>query len=141
MFINTHTHKHAHTHAQTHVYSHAHAYTHTHAHICRPNWVMHMGTKYLQHDYVLLGWQEDDLPTFGRIQYIAVVNNNALFGVVKYYAFGIDRHYHSFIIKKTDEVAIYRLSELTDYQTFQAHLLRNGCLYITFHSHIANVSN
>ena len=100
-----------------------------------------MGIKYLQSDYVLLGWQEDDLPIFGRIQYIAVFNNNPMFGVVKYYASGIDRHYHSFIIRKTSEVAIYWLSELADYQPLQAHLLRNGCVHITFCSHIENISN
>jgi len=100
-----------------------------------------MDIKYLQSDYVLFGWQEEDVPIFGHIQYVAVFNNNPTFGVVKYYVLGIDRHYHSFIIKKTSEVATYWLSELVDYQPLQAHLLRNGCTLITFHSHIENISN
>ena len=33
-----------------------------------------MDIKYLQSDYVLFGWQEEDLPIFGHIQYIAVFN-------------------------------------------------------------------
>jgi len=55
-----------------------HTCTHTHTHSHRPKWVVHMGIKYLQSDYVPLGWQEDDLPIIGRIQYITVFNNNPI---------------------------------------------------------------
>ena len=90
---------------------------------------------------MLVGWQDDDLPMFGRIQYIVVINGNALFGVFVYRAYGIDHHYHSFLIEKTDVVAAYWLAELTDYQPLQAHLLKSGCVCITFRSHIENVFN
>ena len=89
---------------------------------------------------MLVGWQDDDLPIFGRIQYFVVINGNALFGVFVYQAYGVDRHYYSFVIDKTGEVATYWLSELADYQPLQAHLLRSGCLCITFRSHIENVN-
>lgn len=95
-----------------------------------------MGFKYMQSDYVLIGWQSDDLPIFGHIQYIAVVNGLVLFGMCVYHAYGIDRHYHSFAVSNTGEVSVCLLSELVDKQTFRAHLLCNGFLYVTFRSHI-----
>ena len=49
----------------------------------RSNWVVHMGIQYTQAHYVLVGWQ-DDLPMFGRIQYIVAINGNVLFGVFVY---------------------------------------------------------
>ena len=91
--------------------------------------------------YILVGWQDDDLPIFGRIQYIVVISGKTLFGVFVYRAYGIDHHYHSFLIDKTGEVAMYWLTQLADYQPLQAHLLRSGCLCITFRSHIENMSN
>ena len=49
---------------------------------------------------VLVGWR-DDLPIFGRIQYIAVINEVALCGLCIYFTYGIDRHFHSFTLHKT----------------------------------------
>ena len=95
-----------------------------------------MGFRYTHSDYLLIDWQNDDLPIFGHIQYIAVVNEHVLFGVCTYHAYGIDRHYHSFAISNTGEVSVCLLSDLKDRQTFRGHLLNNGFLYVTFHSHI-----
>ena len=91
----------------------------------------------MQSDYVLIGWQNDDLPIFGHIQYIAIVNELVLFGICIYHAYGIDRHYHSFALEKsrTGEISVCSLSELVDRQTFRAHLLHDGFLYVTFCSH------
>lgn len=72
--------------------------TNTHTHnfaIIRPNWVIQMGVKYMMADYVLIGWQEDDLLIFGYIQRIIVVKNTALFELAVHKAYGIDFHYHS----------------------------------------------
>lgn len=94
-----------------------------------------MGTKYHPMDYVVTGWQDNDLPLFGCIQEIIIVNENALFSVLKCTTLGIERHFHSFVVRRTGEVAMYWLSELADYQALQAHLL-NDRLYITFRTHI-----
>ena len=99
-----------------------------------------MGIKYTFSDFVVIGWQCDDLPLFGQIRHIAVVNDFVLFGVALYCTLGIDRHYHSYNIRK-NETAIYSLSELVDYQPLRAHSLANGHLYITLRSHIENVSS
>lgn len=115
----------------------AHACNVTLSIIYRPKWIVKNGSKYSYLDYVIIGWQEDDLPLFGRVEDIFVVNNNTpLFHVLKYVTLGIDRHYHSFCIKKTDAHCVCWLSELIDYHPMQAHNLSNSNLYITFRSHI-----
>ena len=86
---------------------------------------------------VLTGWQENDLPIFGHIQSIIVINNVALLIVSLYNAYGIDRHYHSFAVKETGEVITQCLTRLIAYQTFRTHV-KNGTLLITFRSFIEN---
>ncbi len=113
---------------------------HTTQYIYRPRWVIHLGIKYMCSDYLLVGWQDDDLPIFGRVQSIIVVKGNAMFLVGVYNTLGIERHYHSFVINKTANVATCWLSELADYQPLQAHLLTNGRVYITFRAHIENIA-
>ena len=83
-----------------------------------------MGVKYTFTEYVLIGWQDDD--------------SIVLFQVTKYHTLGIDRHFHSHVISRSNGVELCSLSELVDYHPFRAHNL-NGHQYITFHSHIENV--
>ena len=116
----------------THLYP-----THSHVFAYRPKWISLAGTKYSNSDYVLVGWQDNDLPLFGRINDILVINSAALFQVHKYETLGVDRHYHSFCIRKGSSAGLYWLSELVDSYPYQGHILLNGCLYITFRSHIA----
>ena len=85
---------------------------------------------------MLIGWQDDDLPLFGHINDIVVVNGSVLFLVHKYETIGIDRHYHSYCIQKKCNSDLYWLSELVDYYPYQGHALQNGCIYITFRSYI-----
>ena len=98
-----------------------------------------MGIKYNYLDYVIKGWQEDDLPLFCQIKDILVVNETALFHVIECETVGIDRHYHSFSIHMTGREAVIFLSELIDYHTFQGHKLK-GNLYITTRSFIEKLS-
>ena len=108
-------------------------------HVCiRPKWIIHMGVKYTFTEYVLIGWQDDDLPAFGQIQYIVVIEGIVLFTVTEYHTLSIDWHFHSCVINRSDKVELCSLSELVYYHPFRAHNL-NGHQYITFHSHIKNV--
>ena len=77
-----------------------------------PKWIIENGVKYAKSDYVLIGWQETDLPTFGRIQTILVINNVPLFVVTVYHASGIICHYHSFVIEQTSITITISLAKL-----------------------------
>lgn len=98
-----------------------------------------MGVKYTNSDYVLIGWLDNDLAVFGHIQNIFVINNVAFFVVIVYHAFGIDRHYHSFVIYKTGEVSTISFADLVENHIFRAHL-KCGSLFITFKSYLENQS-
>lgn len=49
---------------------------------------------------------------------------------------GIDHHFHSYSIEKTESQGVLWLSEVVDYHALQAHQLSNHNLYITLRSHI-----
>lgn len=128
---------HTYTHTCTHTLPTLHAHTLTLLH--RPKWVTLMGSKYNRSDYVVAGWQDDDLPVFGCIQDILVLNNCAMLEVLQYNTEGIDRHYHSYVLKNSNEKALIWLSDLIDFHPLQAHRLNNGYIYITVRSHIERV--
>ena len=111
-------------------------FAHTDRTFYRPKWVICQGTKYTETDYLLVSWQDDDLPIFGCINVIGTVSGYVMFCLTVYQTLGIERHYHSFVVKRTIYIAIYYLSELPDYHSYQAHQLLNGHLYITFQSHV-----
>ena len=69
-------------------------------HAYRPKWIVNMGIKYTFEEFVIIGWQCDDLPVFGQVTHIVVVNDFVLFGVTPFSTLSIDRHYHSYIIRK-----------------------------------------
>jgi len=81
-------------------------------------WITDMGVKYTFTEYVLIGWQDDDLPAFGQIQCIVVMEGIVLFTVTKYHTLGIDWHFHSCVIDRSDEVQLCPLSELVYYHPF-----------------------
>lgn len=95
-----------------------------------------INTKYHILDYVLIGWQDDDLPRFGRIDEILVIKGNVMFIVHQCETVVIERHFHSFLIKNEHTIGLYWYSELFDFQSFQGHVVGNSHLYITFRSQI-----
>ena len=109
--------------------------------LCRPQWVSYQGVKYSVQDYVTVGWQIDDLPVFGRIEYIAVVDERVLFSVSVYHTYSIDHHYQSYLIeKRAQSDCIYTwLTDLVDFYSIKAHSLRNGFLCITLRHHIERI--
>ena len=99
-------------------------------------WVSLSGVKYTKLDYVLVGWQDDDMPKFGRVDDILVVKGQAFFTVSVYHAFGIDLHYHSYCIQDTSSCEVILVSQIQSLcpNTFRAHEYSNGHLYITSRS-------
>ena len=69
--------------------------------------VIQSGVKYSRHDCILISWQADDMPNFGRIGDIIVVEEHAFFIVNVLSALGIDGHYHSFCVKRVCVKRLY----------------------------------
>ena len=99
-----------------------------------------MGVKYSYSDYVIIGWQQDDLPCFGLIKDIFVAKQICILLVQEYKTIGVDRHYHSFCIETTNKEVAFSIHGMFEHHTFRAHHLSNGHLCITFRSHIERLS-
>ena len=102
----------------------------------RTSWVKCNGRKYQVGDYLLTGWQQDDLPTFGRVIVIFLIKNCTYVKVTKFRTKGIDRHYHSYVLEYDRSEEVKSVDSLGNSQTYNAHLLRNDLLYITMKCHV-----
>ena len=100
----------------------------------RPNWIKYDGNTYRLAMFILIGWQDDDLPQFGEIKDIFVINSTHFLLVRVYMTMGIDRHVHSYVIKRKNEENIKLLSELPGYPVVGHSLNRQ--LYITLRTHV-----
>ncbi len=59
----------------------------------RPNWIGAYGEKYYRREYVHVGFQEDDLPGFGKILDVLLVSNIVLLQLELCQTLGINCHY------------------------------------------------
>ncbi len=85
-------------------------------------WICHLGIKYGIQEYVIIDYQEDDLPLFGKIEDIAVIDEKALLCVSMYRTLGFHHHFHCYVIGLEYK---HLLSELEDYQPLRGHSHRN----------------
>ena len=101
----------------------------------RPDWVQWQGSKFCCGDFVWYGYHEE-LPKFGRVYDIIVVEMKAFLCLDVYFTKGIDRHYHSFIIEPTSNKTLYSITTDNNLigwlHSLQAHSLRvsSASLYI-----------
>lgn len=95
-----------------------------------------MGIKYHPKEFIIIGWQEDDLPKFGKILAIfASEAHEVYYRVVEYHTRGISRHFHSFVIEKTTTEKFVR--DFIEYTPVRA-TQHDKIFYITLRSHIEN---
>lgn len=112
----------------------------------RPNWIEWRGSKYFRNDYILCGFQSNDLPIFGKIYDLMDIENIVFFYVLLHETDGIDKHYHSYIIKPTTEKKLYSMYDNEDLlgltHPLQVHSLQSSpaILYITTKSFIFKLS-
>ena len=107
-----------------------------------PSLIVLNRVKYELTDYVITGWQADDLPIFSCISTIYVVNHTPFFKVAANRTVGVGRHYHSFLLEACpdeQEESIVCVSSFIDHQTYQTHLVHNGGLYVNVRSHVEKV--
>ena len=75
----------------------------------RPKWIEWEGNKYHPCNVVWCGYQED-LPQFGKIIDIILVESKVFFCFSLYITKGIDRYHNSFIIEPTENRTVKLLS-------------------------------
>ena len=88
--------------------------------------------------FVLAGWQDDDLPQFAEIHDILVINNVCFLHLHDYTTAGIDRHVHSYVIKRTENEELLALFELNGHPPTVAHFNANT-IYVTLRSQVVRV--
>ena len=92
--------------------------------------------KYTINDYVIVSWQEDDLPLFGKIESIVLIQEKAFLIVSVYHTQGYDHHYHCYVIAREGTCSTCWLSDLVDYQPLRAHSRRDGSLCVVVRYHV-----
>ena len=103
--------------------------------MCRVKWIHYKGNTYRLVGFVVFDWQQDDLPKFGQINDIYVVESLCILLLTSYRTVGIDRHFHSYIIENEHCEVPILLKDLPGHPTIFAHSLNND-LHICLHSHI-----
>ncbi len=96
--------------------------------------------KYTIRDYVIIGWQEeDDLPLFGKIESIAVIQQKALLCVIQCRTEGFDHHFNCYVITRDNTSSSIWLSDLVDYQPLRAHSRRDRSLCVVVKCHVERI--
>lgn len=94
----------------------------------------------------MVGFQLNDLPMFGKISDIINVENKPFLYVLLHETHGIDKHYHSYVIRATTEkklLSMYDNEELLGLtHPLKVHSFPSspGLLYITTKSFIFKLS-
>lgn len=106
----------------------------------RPNWIGIYGECYYRDDFVLIGFQDEDLPSFGKIKDIAVASGSIPLVIVDIYRTqGINTHIAAYHILCTNTKSAVLLSDLITKHTFYVHLyIDDGNTYIVMRSHVPN---
>lgn len=103
----------------------------------RPSWIKTHGEQYYRNDFVLVGWQEDDLPQFAKIKDILVLVETPVLVLERYTTLGINNHILCYLIECTFQTFALCISGLVDTHSFTAHTyIGDRGLYIAMHSYV-----
>ena len=96
--------------------------------MCRCDWIEWKGSKYYRGDYVLCGFQENDLPQFGKVYDMILAKEETFLCITVYITEGIDTHYHSYVILPSPEKRLIYVNEesklLGTLHPLRSHFLR-----------------
>lgn len=107
---------------------------------CRPNWIRIHGQEYHPLEFVTIGFQPDDLPTFGQIDEILLVRTPIL-SVKVYTTLRINSHHSYFAIVCGYQHLFIHLTKLVHSEPLCAHQSLGGAnIYIAMRSNVVNVS-
>ena len=106
----------------------------------RPNWIRIYGECYYRQEVVLTGFQDDDLPSFGKIKDILLVSGSIpLLYIQQYRTNGINSHVAAYQVEGTNNKFILILSNLESKQPLNIHpLIGDGLSYIVMKYHVPN---
>ena len=105
----------------------------------RPKWIRCQSTVYRLAQFVLSGWQDDDLPQFSKIEELISIQNVAIMVAIHYHTVGIDRHYHSYVIGSTRCRSVIPLANVDSHPPVNVRALPSG-MHLTLRYHVLNVS-
>jgi len=103
----------------------------------RANWIKYMGHKYTTACVLLLGIDKD-LPHFGEIKNIYVVENRIMLEVYLHTTICYEDHFHAYEVRKTTRQQIIRMDDLHILYT-DVTRKRNHKLYTMLHYHIVGL--
>ena len=91
---------------------------------------------------MICGFQEDDLPTFGRIDEILVITATPIFSLRLFTTLGLNNHLLSYAIERMHKTSLILLSQLVHQEPLTSHQ-RTGDdnVYITLRFHLINTAN
>lgn len=102
----------------------------------RPNWINIYEEKFYKNDFLLVDFQEDDLPMFGKVSDLVVAARNIPIAVIDLYRTeGINGHIAAYLIERTNEKTFTLLSSLRYKHSLYAHSY-NRKLYIALKTHV-----
>ena len=105
--------------------------------IYRPNWIKIYGEQYHRGEFVHMGWQQNDLPEFGKLLDIIIAGGFPFFQVEKYETVGINSHILGYLIRHSYTTTCVHASMLPYKNTFTAHsYIADRRLYIVLKSHL-----
>lgn len=91
-------------------------------HFCRPNWILIYGERFYRREFVHSGFQENDLPVFGKIVDIVVLAGSIpVLQLDVYKTMGINSHLSAFQVTRTPLTTVILLSQLHNKQRYYAH--------------------
>lgn len=103
----------------------------------RPNWIKIYGEEYHRGEFIHLGWQQNDLPEFGKLMDIIIAAGFPFYYVEKYETVGINSHILGYHIHHSYITSCVHASVPPYKNTFSAHsYIGDGRLYIVLKSHL-----
>ena len=85
-----------------------------------------MGAKYHPNVFVVIGWQDNDLPIFGKIISIFVKESNLIYKIARYETLGISSHFHSYVLER--KTSCTEFAKDFEYYLPLKATLKNNCL-------------
>ena len=96
-------------------------------------------------DIILYGFEENDLPVFGKVFDMLLVKGTCFLCVQLFSTKGIDHHYNSYVLQLTESKAVVPMSDQHKYfnalNPMQSHSVFSlpGTIYVVTKYHVLNV--